>query len=279
MISVSIDKLMVLAMPDFSFSFKITGKPWIVKSYSIKYDYATFYNYNLIDGSTVIICHKYIRLAFNPRKCDDDIILYILNKLQIYKISRLDVALDYKHDLSQYFWFDITGRRKVNRFPKNNDPIETLYFGRPKSRLVLVIYNKAKESNLEGTKWRVEAKITNVKLDNILPIDMFQSIFAGSINSFPKKDSHLRRLLKHPEYMHKLSKSRRKKARELGMQRDNSLPHIDQPTEIYRLFRPVLMEQLRQYIMIPVTDQNYPMQSSFESDNDAITRMSYSLDD
>jgi hypothetical protein len=98
-----------------------------------------------------------VRIEYNPAKLDPDgtLLPLILPMLKNKRFSRIDYAIDYKEDLSE-FNFSTTRSRKRVKFFSPADKLETLYLGTRNSSDFYRIYNKAVEQDQEGTLWRIE---------------------------------------------------------------------------------------------------------------------------
>jgi hypothetical protein len=291
LISVSLDKVVLLSnTTPIELKSLLCGTPIVKRYYPIRNIYKYQHNYELFDGSHVQLGYGGIRLGFNPNNCLPCIIADFIPKLIKPSVSRIDIAIDYTHDLSRFFWFDKTGRRHIRALysdPNDKERLTGVYFGGRKSRLTFVVYdkieelrNKARELNdkvlvdkelekLTGkTLWRVEARLKSPSRKNILPIDLFAILCAGGIDLFPKDDTHLRRLPRFPGHIKKLNGYRRKLARRLSMGSEDRLSV--QPQEAYELFRADMIASLSRYILIPPTSENQSLLDTYDEDNDRI---------
>jgi hypothetical protein len=120
-----------------------------------------------------------------------------------------------------------------------------------------------------GDWWRVEARVRNPNLNDILPDNVFEPIIAGGTDKFPPKDSHLSRLKRFPEHIKKLVPLRRQQARRLTMASNDKLDL--QPSAIYNSFRAEMFASLSRYIIIPPTEQNYSDLDTYSIANDMIS--------
>lgn len=273
MVSVSIDKIVLLSeMPTGELQSVLNKYLIAKKTYPLKNSYVYSYGFELFDGSFLQLGSYYnARLTFNPNGCLPVILNDILPLFQKYKfsVSRLDIAIDYRLDLSRYVWFEKSGRRRIKPFHTKNGELKGVYFGRRKSNATYIIYNKGLKEGLNESLWRVEARIKYPTLDNILPTDLFETLCAGGVSLFPPKDSHLNRLRRFPEYIKKLSAYRRKVARELAMKSEDRL--YTQPAEVYEQFRSEMFSSLSRYILIPPTSNNYTLLDTYDISNDLIS--------
>jgi hypothetical protein len=255
----SVDKLVLVsrannvALQDFAFNSLYTTRNYVL---SDKYYYHRFVQF--FDGSLMFLGRDYgCQLIINPNKClYDDMVIHMLNLIEDARISRIDIALDYKHDLSRYVLFDKSGRRDVHPFRNNVNALKGVYFGRRKSNTTFLVYNKGLKEGNDEFLWRAEVRFRNPTIDNILPTDLFAPLCAGGVALFPPKDSHLQRLRRFPEHIKSLSKYRRNIARKLSMDSEDKL--LFQPNVVFNHNRNKLLNILSDYILIPLTDENYP---------------------
>lgn len=137
-----------------------------------------------------------IRFEFNPNKCAVVQVLKLMTFFQDKRASRVDVAIDFDKDLSQYVW--ICSGVKSTRYSGRSRELETLYFGGSGSSLQFRIYNKALEQKEQRTWWRVEAqKRLRPRESDYLPEGLFRNLFAIG---FQKETSLNDRALLH--YLH-----------------------------------------------------------------------------
>lgn len=269
--TVCIDKIVILCKASNGLNDSLNHRTYVIKCYKVK-NYYYQLKYELVDGTHLLLCKitGSLRITFNPEKCIPENIKDILSYCQEIKISRLDIAVDYKEDLSRYIWIEKSGKRKiVSLHDKKNGKLSTIYFGKQKSQTTFIIYNKALQMKTTGIWWRVEARVRYPNIKNILPDNIFEPIFAGGTEKFPPKDSHLSRLKRHPEHIMKLVPIRRKKARRLTMASKDKLAL--QPSEVYNSFRSEMFVSLSRYIIIPPTEQNYTEIDTFDISNDLIS--------
>lgn len=250
----------------------LCNSPMVKKFYPLKNPYIYSYAYTFFDGSYLQLgSHFNARLTFNPNKTLSEIINVILPAFlkDKFTITRLDMAIDYELDLSRFVWFEKSGRRRIKSFHTKKGNLNGVYFGRRKSNLTYVIYNKGLKDKLNKNLWRVEARLKYPSLDNILPVGLFDALYAGGVSLFPPRDSHLNRLRRFPEYINKLSAYRRKVARQLTMKSEDRL--YMQPAEIYEQFRSEMFASLSRYILIPATSKNYTLWNTYDISNDLIS--------
>ncbi|MGW8901689.1 replication initiation factor domain-containing protein, partial [Streptomyces sp. NPDC055753] len=112
----------------------------------------------------------------------------ILRTMKYPRVSRIDVAFDFKGvDLTEFYFLD-EGVRKKNMWIDGTNKLETLYIGAPNSDLRIRVYNKAKEQQKEGIEvdgdwWRVEAQIRSEWMPNfMLGINPFSGLHIKQVD-------------------------------------------------------------------------------------------------
>lgn len=108
------------------------------------------------------------RIEFNPSKVSCDDVDFIRNKitknLEDIRVSRLDIAIDFRENLSKFTVIPKTAKKQTIITDACGN-VETRYIGARTSSNMLRIYNKAKEikdktnENVEGDLWRVEFEL------------------------------------------------------------------------------------------------------------------------
>ena len=112
------------------------------------------------------------RMEFNPNKVQGEYISFIhriCQRLKYPNITRIDWAVDYEQDMSQYEFKQLTSRSTIE-YKSRGGHLETLYIGSPKSDNFIRIYNKGlekkkhhadpeEEVKVKETLWRVEAVV------------------------------------------------------------------------------------------------------------------------
>jgi hypothetical protein len=269
--TVCIDKIVILCEASSGLNNYLIHGTYVKKCYPKKKSYFYQLCYEFVDGTHLLISTygNGIRLSFNPENCIPENIHALLTYCHDIKISRLDIAINYWEDLSLYIWLEKSGRRKIKSYRDEIGKLSTVYFGKRKSQTTYIIYNKSLQMETTGTWWRVEARVRNPNIKDILPDNIFEPIFAGGTEKFPPKDSHLTRLKRFPEHIKKLAPLRRKQARRLAMA---SYDKLDlQPSVIYNSFRAEMFASLSRYIIIPPTEQNYTEMDTYDISNDLIS--------
>ncbi|MFC9916807.1 replication initiation factor domain-containing protein, partial [Streptomyces sp. NPDC127197] len=140
--------------------------------------------YHMVDGSLFQYTDsdklQALRYDFNPNNIRPSkenehrrAVVEILRTMKYPKLSRVDIAFDFKGvDLSDYNFID-EGVRKKNMWFDGTNKLETLYIGAPNAHLRIRVYDKAKErategEQVEGDWWRVEAQIRGEWINHLL---------------------------------------------------------------------------------------------------------------
>lgn len=198
LIGFSIDKLTILGDAVEHLVESLTFNPMVVSRKMAQYPYK--YQWYMIDGSLLQLAEKNadipdLRYEFNPKHwdtpydkdyditfnserfgrltLDGDIssknsnIMSILRLIKSPRLSRIDVAMDFKGlDFSKVKITDKNPRTEVQWRGKDKS-IETYYFGTRRSDSFLRIYNKARQEGKahysDTDWWRCEAQI-NAKM-------------------------------------------------------------------------------------------------------------------
>lgn len=116
-----------------------------------------------------------MRVEFNPNKLTHEEMLWlkqnIINYMEDDGFTRLDLAFDFEHDLSDYFAMTDTAVKKTVFYGRNGKP-ETKYFGVRDSDRFIRIYNKKQErkDNVDieidsEHLWRVEIELKRSMVD------------------------------------------------------------------------------------------------------------------
>ncbi len=269
--TVCIDKIVMLCKASNVLNDFLNRGTYVKKCYPTKIQYYYQICYELVDGTHLLLCNYSgrLRLTFNPENCIPENIHELLSHCHDIRISRLDIAINYFEDLSRYIWIEKSGKRKIKSYRDETGKLSTVYFGKRKSQTTFIIYNKALQMKTTGTWWRVEARVRNPNIKNILPDNVFEPVFAGGTEKIPPKDSHLTRLKRFPEHIKKLTPLRRKQARSLTMASKDKLDL--QPSTIYNAFRSEMFASLSRYIIIPATAKNYSDWDTYSIANDMIS--------
>lgn len=138
-----------------------------------------------------------VRIEFNPNKMDTTGSLWhtLLPMLRNKRITRIDYAIDYNSDLSEW-QFTTTKARKTHRYNSPNGKLETLYLGTPSSTDQYRIYDKALEqkqnpSSITGVPcttdfhhWRIEQQFTLDKNTEFWMLRPFEGLIAWKPDTF-----------------------------------------------------------------------------------------------
>lgn len=97
-----------------------------------------------------------MRMEFNPNKWMEDEAKEILAWMKHARPTRIDTAMDYDHDLSNYVLVDSRARKR-NIILSGAGKLQTVYLGARSSEDMVRIYDKAEEQGEKSqTLWRVE---------------------------------------------------------------------------------------------------------------------------
>lgn len=114
-----------------------------------------------------------LRIVLNPNKLIPSQSFYqIIKNLKYPRFSQIDYAVDYPFDLSSY-QFSTTVPKKSRRYYSRSGNLETSYMGERKSGNQYRIYDKAKESKLDGILWRIEHELHFGRDDDWKQIEPF----------------------------------------------------------------------------------------------------------
>ena len=116
-----------------------------------------------------------MRVEFNPNKLTNEEMLWlkrnIIDYMEDYGFTRLDLAFDFEYDLSNYYAMTDKAVKKTIFYGRNGKP-ETKYFGVRDSDRFIRIYNKKQErkdnADVEVTSehlWRVEIELKRDMVD------------------------------------------------------------------------------------------------------------------
>ncbi|MGW7887604.1 replication initiation factor domain-containing protein, partial [Staphylococcus xylosus] len=116
-----------------------------------------------------------MRVEFNPNKLTHDEMLWLKQNIIDYMeddgFTRLDLAFDFEHDLSDYYAMTDKAVKKTIFYGRNGKP-ETKYFGVRDSDRFIRIYNKKQERKDNADikvdsehLWRVEIELKRSMVD------------------------------------------------------------------------------------------------------------------
>jgi len=177
-----------------------------------------------------------VRVDFNPSTCPGwrDSLGILVGGMRYPRITRLDFAVDYRLDLSE--WNFITENPvKSCRFMSRAGKLETLYLGASDSQLRFRIYNKAEESGLPGIWWRVEAQCRFRPGDNPFhchPFSVLSVVRPGEGMSIEEK-ALLHYLQAFPDAIGELSQYKRSRYRQL-LKSENCLTLSPSPAQVFQ---------------------------------------------
>jgi hypothetical protein len=185
-----------------------------------------------------------VRFEFNPNRASE-IVWTFFNAIEVAKVSRLDVAIDYQgRNVSDYLFTKPRVKARIHRGAGVLGDVQTVYLGAPTSRKCIRIYNKALELGITGVELtRIEGLSRH---DAVLSEDLFdgfQILNRGIPDGLKTRDAALCALMLHyPERLDRADKETRRKVLNL-MELDPS-DWGDLPSEIYRSEIPVLRQKL-----------------------------------
>jgi hypothetical protein len=171
-----------------------------------------------------------VRIDFNPNKCMWEGMDEILGQVCNPRLSRIDVAIDYRDvDLSGYQVLDSKGRKR-NVWQDGTGRVETVYIGSPSSDFRVRIYDKAREQKVPGIWWRVEAQCRCDLEELGDPFDGLVIVRQGGEGLKFTDKAVLYYLSRFPSAWGELSKHQRYKYRDLAEQWDALSPS---PSEVW----------------------------------------------
>jgi len=186
-----------------------------------------------------------IRVEFNPSKCQAGNMLALLNHVIMKRVTRLDVAIDFDIDISEYAWL-CPGKTSV-RYCDRSGKLQTLYFGKRNSRRYFRIYDKAAEQEeVNRVWWRVEAQARFHPRDrDFLPTDMFDGLYAiPQVVTDVDDRALIYYLIHNPEQIRNLSRRQRKHLIDIGM----DFTEVLKISEIYNQERENLRNNLNLWL-------------------------------
>jgi len=144
------------------------------------------YNYRIRTASDLFIqiansesIVQNVRIEWNPSKLNTNgtLLPLLLAMMKNKRFSRIDYAIDYEIDLSE-FQFQTTRPRKRVKFISPSNKLETLYLGTRNSSDFYRIYNKAVEQDQSGTLWRIEQQFNLDKKTDFWMLRPFADLIA-----------------------------------------------------------------------------------------------------
>lgn len=254
----SCDKLVVIGREAPHLEFMLNSSLAVVSHGIARMPYKYYYTFT--DGSFLQIAERKngakasVRYEFNPNKCIDEIAFSVLGAMIFERFSRIDIAIDYKEDLSLFRWFYSISKSKRYFLDKANR-LETLYIGSPESNLMHRIYNKAKErldsgEAYKGFWWRLEAVCKFDKEQMLHPwFNPFEGLVGVldddlSIDSW-EENAKVQYLLSHPQLFAQLNAKTKKKYKNLII---SSSKHLEpSPEDVYKQENDKLFAQLAKF--------------------------------
>lgn len=215
------------------------------------------------------------RLEFNPNKCDWKIIYNIIKRVKYPKLTRMDIAVDYKGiDLSEYK-IDMLTARTQEFFFSRSGKLETQYIGSRSSDNFVRIYDKAKEQNKHMKKeeeeeiqiaydwWRVEAVIKDFQHDKFGNIinEPFPLLIQERKENNPEQlkiaEKAMLFYLEHnPSEWEKLSPNSKRKYKNMSFSYEYRELEI-QPYQVYEKEKQALFNQVNEWLAPAIANGNY----------------------
>lgn len=181
-----------------------------------------------------------VRIEWNPNKLtspQDTLLPLLLPMLKHKRYSRIDYAIDYAEDLSQWS-FTTTRPRKRVKFISPADKLETLYLGVRTSADFYRIYDKAKEQEMvdDVNLWRIEQQFNLDKDTEYWMLRPFADLVAWKPSDMTGKyidDLVLADLHANPENWSRLSDFLRRKYRTLAQNANHASQMQIHPSEAF----------------------------------------------
>jgi hypothetical protein len=197
---------------------------------------------------------KKVRIDYNPNNVQLGLIEEMRSWVndRPWKVTRIDVALDYPIDLSQsLMWHDTL--RKHARYGSGEH--ETLYFGAEGGVRHLTVYDKRRERDeqagqkLGGPLWRFEMHHRPKNFDDPLPPGLFDGVRALDPMEWNKLDpvayAVARTLIEEPDYLRRFKNPQRRKRWADRLTRLTA-PLSPAPADIYESWRDSLRARLHE---------------------------------
>ena len=186
---ISIDKLSITArlddFEDSSLSEYLNRVPYLVEYRHMPWNFIYQHQYDFKESGLFVQIGDYeqekvFRLEFNPNKLEKQYLTFyfnIIKRIKFPNVTRIDWAVDYEEDMSQYNFRQLTSRKTIE-YRSRSGKLETLYHGSLKSDKFTRIYNKALEKKRSRLKlvdedeeisvkevlWRVESVVKNFEV-------------------------------------------------------------------------------------------------------------------
>jgi hypothetical protein len=197
---------------------------------------------------------RWLRYEFNPQNPTQQGAEGLLGSILAARgVSRVDVALDYAQDLSD-FHIDCKRRGKT-KFETRTDAhsgrvAETIYLGAGTSASQIRVYDKAKQSKLDAPLWRIEAEYKPRSPLTVIPEDLFDPLIV--LTWPPRSDldfataSALNYAHDKPGVHRDYPAKTRKRVEQLQAQ--YLKPLNPAPAEAFRLARPALQRTVGRFL-------------------------------
>lgn len=214
------------------------------------------------------------RLEFNPNKADWKLVHNIIKRVKYPKLTRLDIAVDYRGiDLSKYK-IDMLTSRTQEFFYSRSGRLETQYIGSRSSDNFVRIYDKAKEQNKHLRKeeeeeikidydwWRVEAVIKDFQYDSFgnlinepfpLLIQERREVATGNMKLSEK--AMLFYLQHNPEAWEELSPNSQRKYKNMSFAYEYKELEV-QPYQVYQDNKKELFQTINEWLAPAIQNGN-----------------------
>lgn len=218
---------------------RFCNHPDVIGRHSAKYPYR--YQLKMASGYVVQFSDRTaslpeVRVDLNPAKLRgaEQSLSLLCSFLRNPRITRMDFAIDYCYDLSD--WFIQSKSRLSSRcYHSASGRLETKYLGGPNSNLQIRVYDKALEQKQPGTLWRVEAQVrlpANVTADMLEPFKDLR-IWKPAEGLSIQEASMLYYLMDHPGEWSRLNPRTRRKLKAIADCEDLSIHLTPTPQQIY----------------------------------------------
>jgi len=187
--TISIDKLSITARLDLfentTLSDYLNKVPYQVEYRHMPWNFIYQHQYNFTECGLFLQLgdferEKVFRIEFNPNKLKKEHLTFyfnIMKRIKFPNVTRIDWAVDYDEDMSNYEFKQLTARKTIE-YRSRSRKLETLYLGSPKSDNFTRVYNKALEKRRSKFKkldqeeeievkevlWRVESVVKNFEV-------------------------------------------------------------------------------------------------------------------
>jgi hypothetical protein len=230
LLGISIDRITFVGGAYESLLDELSVNPYVRTLKTAKYPYK--YQWHMVDGSILQQSEKgagipELRFEFNPNnfenKHNDKHIMSIMRIMRDIRLTRLDIAMDFKNlDFSKCKIIDKKVRKRANYYGLDSK-IETMYFGTRRSDMYIRIYNKAREQGLknygDSDWWRCEVQLNGDMAEAFSLINPYHDLSITIPRTMDTHDIRTRAMLHYlntyPDAITELSVNIRPKYKEL----------------------------------------------------------------